>query len=160
MTPQEIQRLIDLAFSQWPKLEPNPAAVIGWTRHLAGYDFDEAANAVVDTWATATMPPSVADVLAILTGEADELGWQEAWAIVAELMRRGRFREALLPDEFPNLRVFEAARSIQFDARNATADKARWMFRDAYAAAGQGRVRDCDLELLTGDELHQAMIEQ
>lgn len=139
MTPQEIQRLINLAYSQWPKLEPDPDAVIGWTRHLAGYGFDEAAAAVVDTWATATMPPSVADVLAVITGESEQIGWQDAWPTVLAIMARGGFRIALDAAQFPNKRAYTAAKSVQFDMRMVSAEKARWMFKAAYETAGSGK---------------------
>jgi len=133
MTPTEAHRLIKLAWSQWPKLEPDPDAVIIWTAGLAKYDYDQAAHAVVEATVNATTPPSVADVIAVLD-PTDQTDWAEAWVAVTALIRAGRFSHRLNPDEFPNQRAFNAAKSIQFQLRTASTSAAKWIFRDAYNA--------------------------
>lgn len=62
-TPRETRQLVEIAYRQWPHIEPDEMLATLWHHHLHEIPLPEAARAVSDVLATAKYPPTIADVL-------------------------------------------------------------------------------------------------
>ena len=130
MTPEETDRIIQ-EIGKRQTLDLFDEAAIRQT--VAPYPFERVVAACVQI--RLTDPFIDAPALAgTLNPEAEPChGWEEAWPAVLDLLRGGAFGHTLNPADFETPRAYTAARTVARELRTATPDKARWIFRDAWA---------------------------
>lgn len=129
MTPTETNRIMALAFAQWPHIKQSADLATVWQSHLNNKPLETVSHAVRDVLGQSDYPPTIAQVLRAV--ETLETG-DDQWDTIAALLSSGAFGRRLNRADFPNNRSYTAARSVAHKLRTARPAEAEKIYRRAW----------------------------
>lgn len=130
MNANEVNRVIDLGYAQWPNMEPARELTAIWLAALGEYDFATAVRAVIAVSARRTWPPTVADVVAEIQGTGTDA--RAAWDTVARLVAELGTAQALRDLAGVDPRAGAALWSVRSAVRSMPMHHARAAFLRAF----------------------------